>query len=800
MSNNSLDDMYKWLAVEPRTRGWNAILAFDRTKTNTVLLQEYINRFSTGDYLKPITELLADNETPTHREYLVDYVMDAPRLSFIDSNLEDSKARSRQKVMGGTHMVFERPMGAPAWRVTKVALWGPIDGPTLEYDIDLKATQGDVGRQGTVSLNIAEGRNYRMTYAETEHLATVTGERLCAYFSKLPESQKNFVLNEITIDQDQLLKPVRFLVRTHNKKGSGATLAANENEEEGAVLLFVTMEGQSDGERPAINSDLKYLLPDGLSATLLLGHRYFYDKVIVSGMRRLLNQDSFQYEYEMEVGGKSIRAAYATTGARTVHSTKRLKIDNRNYISTGFNFSLDPPGGTSWFKGFQVVDPTHGVRRRLVVQWMKKRQLQFIEVSESGDGVYSIHAYTGFHFQTALDLAVDPATMDLVFTYPEGAQTLELDFDLSNQSLIPPAHLSRVTSAYASWLENYFADAVKDYTTVTGNINVLMLNSLLFRGKNRVQPQHVNFLHDLAIFGQVGPTLTAFTLNNLEPVLGRNDTFYFETLPKLTTNVDWKVESVPGSNGKLGSINPKGVYTAPGAGDFEGDYMRVRVIATAGGNSSSALVTVLRYDMAINPLVQVVGAGDAAGREVSAGALNSNVLDWSVGDPSTGAEVKPSIKEGGDHTYYPGPRSDDRNLVFSLDQIIVTNPRNQKTEQSVALVLHQQPNMTITILPGSGGPANQVRLQAAIGDYVIDPEEEDLSWAVFAGSGRVDPKTGVFTVDPFGAHKFAVVTAHIPGVRGRPSDDGFIILPIPLYAVPDAIGMLTTDQMALSAE
>lgn len=798
MSNNSLDEMYKWLAVEPRTRGWNAILAFDRTKTNTVLLQEYINRFSTGDYLKPITELLADNETSTHREYLVDYVMDAPRLSFIDSNLEDSKARSRQKVMGGTHMVFERPTGAPAWSVTKVALWGPIDGPTLEYDIDLKTTQGDVGRQGTVSLNIAEGRNYRMTYAETEHLAKFTGERLCAYFSKLPESQKNFVLNEITIDQDQLLKPVRFLVRTHNKKGSGATLAANENEEEGAVLLFVTMEGQSDGERPAINSDLKYLLPDGLSATLLLGHRYFYDKVIVSGMRRLLNKGAagFQYEYEMEVGEKSIRAAYVTHGGRSIQKLNRLDIDNYVYMNKVLSFYAHPFKDNDYFKGFQIVDPTHGVRRRLVVEWVMRREFVNIEIT----GGYTLYVYPSFRFQTALDLAVDPATMDLVFTYPEGAQTLELDVDLSNQSQIPPAHVSRLRSAFTSWLENYFADAVKDYTTVTGNINVLMLNSLLFRGKNRVQPQHVNFLHDLAIFGQVGPTLTAFTLNNLEPVLGRNDTFYFETLPKLTTNVDWKVESVPGSNGKLGSINPKGVYTAPGAGDFEGDYIRVRVIATAGGNSSSALVTVLRYDMAINPLVQVVGAGDAAGREVSAGALNSNVLDWSVGDPSTGAEVKPSIKEGGDHTYYPGPRSDDRNLVFSLDQIIVTNPRNQKTEQSVALVLHQQPNMTITILPGSGGPANQVRLQAAIGDYVIDPEEEDLSWAVFAGSGRVDPKTGVFTVDPFGAHKFAVVTAHIPGVRGRPSDDGFIILPIPLYAVPDAIGMLTTDQMALSAE
>ena len=61
MTTNSLDEMYKWLAVEPRTRGWNAILAYDRTKTNTVLLQEYISRFGTNAYLEPITEMLDDN-------------------------------------------------------------------------------------------------------------------------------------------------------------------------------------------------------------------------------------------------------------------------------------------------------------------------------------------------------------------------------------------------------------------------------------------------------------------------------------------------------------------------------------------------------------------------------------------------------------------------------------------------------------------------------------------------------------------------------------------------------------------
>ena len=789
MSNNSLDDMYKWLDVEPRTRGWNAILAYDRTKTNTVLLQEYINRFSTDNYLRPITELLADNQTPTHREYLVNYVMDAPRLSFTNSGLENSKARVWQKVMGGTHAAYERPVGAPAWSITKVALWGPIDGPTLEYDIDLKVTQGAVGRQGTVSLNIAEGLNYRMTYAETEHLAKFTGERLKAYFNKLPEAQKNFVLNEITIDQSHLLKPVRFVVRTHNKKGSGAALAANETEDEGAVLLFVTMEGQSDGALPARNSDLKYLLPDGISATLLLGHKFFYDILVVQGLNRVANLSGLQYDIVLQPGNQIIQHINVRGGSRDGGLLYIKTIEGVSYSSVIKAF-MPGNGASDIMRGSKFMKP--GQSSGLVlVYWKTEGQSPNVNVQE-----VSYPVPTRWESMGSFTISADPQSMDLVISGEIGGGVPTVD--LSSVPM-PAAHREIMQREFKAWVDDFLTKAMLEFATPVRDINVLMLNSLLFRGKNRVQPKETYFSHDLAIFGQVGPTLTAFTLNNLEPVIGRGDTFQFSTIPAMS-NVTWKVENIPGSDGQPGTINSSGRYTAPNAGQFAGDYTRVRVTATAGGSSSSALVNVLRYDIAINPLVQVVSAGDSAGREVSAGALNGDALVWSIADPSTGATVIRSVKEGGDHTYYPGPKSDDMNLVFGLDQIVVTNPHTKKTERSTVLVVHEPPNLTVTILSGSGGPANQVKLQAALGSWPIDPEKEDLRWTVFAGSGQVDRKTGVFTVDPLGSHKFAVVTAHIPGRPGRPSDDGFIILPIPLYTVPEAIRMLTTDQTALSTD
>ena len=628
MTTNSLDEMYKWLAVEPRTRGWNAILAYDRTKTNTVLLQEYISRFGTNDYLEPITELLEDNQVPTQRDYVVDYVLDAPRLSFVNSSLENSMAHSCQKIMGGTRLTFERPLGATEWKVIKVANWKPVNGPTLEYDIELKATQGTVDKLGTVSLNIAEGRNYRMTYEDTEHLAKFVGERFKARFARLPEPQKTFVLNEITIDKDQLLKPKNFVIRTHNKAGSGATLAANETKEEGAVLLFVTTEGENDGALPALNRDLRYLLPDGISATLLLGHNFFYEHTVVVGMKRVLKEDTFKYELEMRGDGKAIIAAYAISGGRTLVRPFNLVVGGYTYTIQNLGFSIEGRDQNNYFKGSHVRGGDNS--SFLSVNWNKVRQPISIRATGPG-GAKTLSAFVDIDMRLFLSFNVDLETGELLMTYPEESEWIKFHIDIDMMDF-PPNHLSDIVRAMSVWLREFFYEANKDYTQVMGSLNVLVLHSLLFRGKNQIQLQKVNFDYDLAVFGQVGPTLTALTLNELEPVVGRGDTFQFNTVPAIN-NVIWSVENISGDTGATGTIDQKGKYTAPNAGEFPGDYTRVRVKATAGGNSSSALVSVLRYDISINPLVQIVGAGDSGG--AGGGAVGWRATDCGEARPQT---------------------------------------------------------------------------------------------------------------------------------------------------------------------
>ncbi|MNR58181.1 hypothetical protein D3C85_1791150 [compost metagenome] len=51
-----------------------------------------------------------------------------------------------------------------------------------------------------------------------------------------------------------------------------------------------------------------------------------------------------------------------------------------------------------------------------------------------------------------------------------------------------------------------------------------------------------------------------------------------------------------------------------------------------------------------------------------------------------------------------------------------------------------------------------------------------------------------------GLEKFAIVVAHIPSFGpGRPPDDGFILLPIPLFSVPEVMQMLSMDDEPVTA-
>ncbi|CAI8932356.1 hypothetical protein [Pseudomonas sp. IT-P4] len=787
MENNSIDDMLVWLEQEQRTLKWDAILAYDRTKTNAVLLQEYIARFSAGDYMEPITEEIEDNTTPTQKEYITDYVMDRPRLSFVNSSLENSKAKLSMKVIGGSHLTYSKPEGASAWSVSKIALEDALDGPRLEFNIDLRVAPGSVTSAGQVELKLDAGTDYRLTYVETPHLQRVAGERMKRRFSALPESQKTFVLNQLEFTENQFLKPKNFVIRTHNKKGSGARLLANEDENEGAVLLLITMEGGVDGLFPGMNSDLRYLLPDGYSATVLLGQEYITEKIFSDGLKKMSSNLPAQFETVWGGDGKRITKLVSKQAYRRINQRRSTDYAGARFTSPYIALPMPlRPGSPDSFFEMRLANDS------IYFDWTESACGQSLDWNTSDASEVDRLVFSAWFLNIRLIFSIDSTSQMMKLNVDREASKEDLRVSVG-QLPLSQHHIDMANSFLVSLFEDDIFTAYLDFISPVEAINILTLNSLLFRSGDAVKYEHVHLPTDLALFGQVGPTQTAFTVSPLETVLGHSGEFQFKTEP-VRTGVTWKVENIPGSTGNPGTINTStGLYKAPTAAQLEGDHTRVKVTATAGTHTSSALVAVLRRDITINPLVQTATAGDPRGREMSAGTLDGGALRWSV-DPASGARVEPSLEPEGDHTYYPGPLKPKTG--FHIDRIEVTNPRSNKTEYSTVLVIHGVPVFTVIIDKTASLPANKVQLAVVGTDgNPIAPGVIDLTWEVLAGSGQVDQKSGVFTVDPAGVDKFAAIITTFPSSVPDflPDSQGYIILPMPLFSIPETIRMLSVD-------
>lgn len=799
MEINSEESLLAWLKEKPRTYEWGAVLAYGRDETNNVLLQQYINGFGSSNHLKPITEEIRDNTTPTQKEFIHNYQMDSPRLSFLGSNLNSSAAKLTMRVVGGTHVSFFKTSGSSQWNVSRIAHEDALDGSKLDFYIDLMASPGTVDSAGRVLLNIAEGKNYELNYLQTPHLRKVAGAHFQEVFRPLPDDQKIFVLNELKFEKNQLLKPKSFVVRTHNKKESGTRLGATEDEGEGAVVLFVEIDGDGRGFLPVDNKDLRYLIPDGKSATVLLKHEMMKERVLVEGMRKV-NQQPVAYEYTDIIQDGKVFGIRGRKGGLEepfgLVSVTRFDIDVPDFKMDFYNvaspefplesfFLTTMPG---WDDGAGNVD---GLFRLIVFagKWMEGTLRRVDNTSMSVPGL----VWFGCSVVQEFELSVD--VHGLVFTprfsIIDNKRTV-VDVSDKLREYLPSGYADSLRPALKDKMISCLSSALSRFGSSLVPIDVYILNSLLFRGDNAVNLESIHTPMDWAMFGHVGPTLTTFTIKQMEPVVGHSETFDFTTDPP-RNDLKWAVHNILGETVPVGSINATtGRYTAPTAAQLEGSFVRVRVTASAGIHTSSALVTVMRRGITVNPQIQVATAGDSFELDVSAGTIDGGLLTWSIEEPASGATVKPN--PNGDHSYKPGPS--DPKSPPTIDKIVVHNPRTKLSETANVLVVHRPAYLDVVIVDKPGLPDNQIQLAINGENGPIDPGKWGESWQVLVGSGsaQIDAVTGLLTVNPNGPDNYVVITVLAPpGREGQPPDDGYIILPLPLFSVPETIRMLCTD-------
>ncbi|WP_449431754.1 hypothetical protein [Pseudomonas putida] len=271
MAGYSRKEIIERMKEKNITLGWGAVCAFDRSRLNRVLEQQYLSRLHEHRYLPDFSGRF---DAPEHYAAYTQLSMiefGTPRLSFETASITDSRATLRMNIIGGN--VATRSISDDGLLATFDISEGM--GYSLTMDINLSLIRGLVDRRGTVSLDLAQGSKLSSDLLP-DSLKSELERQLQAWFKSLPAHRTVFDLGIIDFHGYTPLTPTEFIIRT--QAAPGAAFSRSQNYGDGAVLTFIQLAGNS-GPGQAPGADFPYLIPDDksggdarYSATLVVAH------------------------------------------------------------------------------------------------------------------------------------------------------------------------------------------------------------------------------------------------------------------------------------------------------------------------------------------------------------------------------------------------------------------------------------------------------------------------------------------------------------------------------------------------
>ena len=752
--SDAYQELLEWLREAPRTDGWGCVLAWDRQWVNTLLLREYMARFTSDSYLPPFTAQI--DTSPLTRELIDDYTLDCPRLSFDDSTYSDPRARLRMKVVGGVQLSIEAADdGSP--RLAKIAEIDVLAGPTLHMKLALRRTPGETNPLGQVVLNLAEGGNFELSFADTAQQRALGGEFFQKKFEELPEDKKVFVLGELLVPESGVLQPESFEMRIHRKP---------DHPGEGAVLMMVRMRGYDNGSESPSEQDLRYLLEDGYDFALLLGRDLLVDRLFLPPCQELCDPDTpFLGRLESPSEGAAFHlhaaAGDAWPSAINLHSATFPSITCRSkvpLVSDLCRFKLSV------------------AENDISLEWQGEHTPDVLLELHSG-ALLLAACKIDFLIKRRYRLSLIRSEGLLQFVESTGAAVNTCEVAIKDNGL-PPG----IADSFKAEVSGQMRDALLDdfkagmnlFKANLASIYLDQMTGLLFRGREHLRFDKTGFTRDLALFGSIAPVSDVFFVQPAELLMAPGESRLFFTLP--LRSVTWTVEVPKGECGPVGSINELGLYTAPR--ELDRPFLRVRISASAGGHTSSALVTVLPSEISVNPLVMVHRAGSGMGREMVAGARDPGSLSWALVNPDSGSRIVPSEMADGDKTYFPGPVQPG--VAWSIDEIKVTHDLSRRSRTVHVMLTHFAVSLQITATPAADGRTIALK---AVHEGEEVPGEYPVEWQVLLGAGSVDATSGLYTPGETSPYRFSIVTAQVHWT-GSMKSNGYILLPFPFIELP----------------
>jgi hypothetical protein len=760
-SPNASDELISWLDEKPQTYGWGAILAYDRQKANKMLKQEYLSRFNSDSILLPFS---LNVEGGAETKKLNGYEFDAPLMSFenyTDDDINDEpRCVLRLPIIAGSYMTV-----AAKGIVTSISVLDPLDGQVLTMRMDLKT--GLVNQKNQVMFNIQEGTDFSVDVNNNALDQLDVGKVIKAFFvEQVPDDKKVWALSQIDTSKNQYLKPA--IVKLEARKREGTAEIAD-----GELIICVGMAGDPAGT--TLPADYKYLTGVN-SAVIILGQKTLLDKVV---RQQILKFHSLAQTQLVETGDTTrLDVISGSRDSQAKHYTYKsesadvilpvtLSYQVLNFASAGNDIGLrvDVSAGAlrCLWQGSNVVSATAGFGDQWGSNWEGTIDQSWLgcatvgyKVKEDGSGL------------VASGVVSTPVnwSRDIICTnIPAATKSFSNVF---NNLCLP------YKNEYLPELNDTVMTETFNNISELPELNTFVLESILFKNEDTVSLSSCAMPNDLVMFGDVGPTSKAFEITPMEAVILQGKAQQFTLVPAGADGVTWSVESASGAHDFIGNIDTHtGLYTASDLSGYQGNQVRVRIIATYANYQTYALVSVLKKTITVNPLatVKIIGEepSDRDKVTLSANSADGIAPTWRL--KVTGNQGTLASTTGFTNVYTPRPY-DEVEADYVVDEIILTDSAG--TEHSAVVVVNHAVRVSSAMTEGSSTETT-VQLQCKVG-------KDDLTTSttfnvLLDGSGTISD-TGLYTQGQEGTHPFALVNCSTSyfGVDAI----SYILIPLPL--------------------
>lgn len=710
MAKPTLEEYLTYLRVEPRTKGWGALLVYDRFKTNMLLAQEHIERFDDGHWLKPIS-LRVETEAGSWTD-ISDLSFDKPSLSFVNSNISSSAARLSMHMLGGKFKQLRRTPGSEQVQLVGLSRIDPLSAPAVRMNINLnQSNNGTVTDEGLVTLDLSEGSGYTFEVSSWKDLNEKVGSAIQRSFAALPPAERVWELNTLKPVEGEL-KPTSFAVRTHSLAKAGQSIASSDPAEleEGAVVVGVAFNGAQGGDFPTRDQDMPYLLPesdseDPFTMNLLMGNEVWSKRVLAQMFKKVPGYENAQPEYESQAGfitqltwpGLTLTSPEQTHSFSPPHEYGGLDgpISTRHIegftawrfdvLRTAVNMTLALKDGSivlEWKGQWPPAEEDHPVLESDERYWQadggsgRQRTRYPIVVDYTCRQNFALELETAGEHKGRVQVVKKDQLIDVVPRHYQGSSYVWLE-----------EILKTAKNLFEASFKGAFDPVVTAVASAGASIDVLRLNGLLFRSEQVAEPRTLQVPGDLSLLGTLAPKLTEFAVEPLEARLSAGSEQAFRLVPRPDAAVTWQVDHLPGESGDKGTI-ANGVYKAPASETITGTSKRVIVTARAGDQFSRALVTVVPKSVSIFPFLLSAQFSDESpakpSRYVVVGGSLGASLSWAMKPGSKG-----TLRE-------PGADDSDLDIPVDKEARIYVAPTKQRGDPGKIDNLMQLDTVTVS--------------------------------------------------------------------------------------------------------